>query len=361
MERRRVQEVGGGTVTVSLPAPWAAEHDVTAGTEVLLSPHRDGSLVLRLTEPHDGVSGTRQLDVEDPDTVPHLLKAAFGAGYERVVVRRSAEFTEDTRRAVVETVQSLAGIDIVEESEEAIVVAELLDVDDFSVRQTLLQLRYALSSMLERTIDLLEEGTGSIEPIVDRQKEIERQVRNVDRLFTRALNDPETMDALGESRQKLSQYTEISHRLDRTGNRILDLAKTLTHPETSISGRDRLQPLLVDARRALENGVEAALSEDASEMALAAIETAAAVVAHDPSVRSELAAQPAGNQQFAILDHITGLATDGRQIGEIALQMTIATHDDLAINGMRTDESGTDDRPASAENPTDMSNGRNQE
>jgi phosphate uptake regulator len=356
MERRRVQEVGGGTVTVSLPAPWAAEHDVAAGTEVLLSPHQDGSLVVRLTEPHDGVFGTRELDIEDPDTVPDLLRAAFGAGYKRIVLRRSAAFTEEKRQSVVETVRSLAGIDIVEESEQAIVIAELLSVEDFSIRQTLLQLRYAVGSMHERTLGLLEDGAGTVEPIVDRQEEIDRQVWNVDRIFTRALNDPETMDALGEPRHKLYHYTRIAHLHGRAGKLLLNLAETLTHPETTISHRDRLRPLLVDAGRAFENGIEAALNEVATETALVAIEAGADVRDRQSNVRSELAAETTGNQQFAVLELITGLATVGQKIADIALQVTIATQDIPQISTRGNDDSEADERPASTGNAVDVSN-----
>ncbi len=345
MERRRVQEVGGGTVTVSLPAPWAAEHDVTAGTEVLLSPHQDGSLVVRLTEPHDGVFGTRKLDIEDPDTVPDRLRAAFGAGYERIVLRRSAAFTAEQRQRVLETIRSLTGIDIVEESEHAMVIAGLLSVEEFSVRQTLLQLRYAIDSMHERTLGLLEDGAGTVEPIVDRQEAIDRHVWNVDRLFTRALSDPETMDALGEPRHKLYHYTRIAHLHGRAGKRLLSLAKTVTHPETTISHRDRLRPLLVDAGRAFDEGIEAALNEDATETALVAIQTATDVQDRRSNVRSELAAE---THQFAVLDHITGLATDGRQIGDIALQMAIATRDGPPTSTSESDDSGAEERPASA-------------
>ena len=47
METRKIQQVGGGTYTVSIPAQWAKEHDIEATSTAYLYTYRDGSLVVR--------------------------------------------------------------------------------------------------------------------------------------------------------------------------------------------------------------------------------------------------------------------------------------------------------------------------
>lgn len=190
MERRRIQEVGGGTVTVSPPAPWAKEHNVSAGTEVRLYPHFDGSLVLRVSEPQERVSGTIELGDEDPETVADLVQAAVGTGYKRVAVTVTESFSAAHYRAVLEAVGELAGVGIVDESTDQLVIAERLDTGEISVRQSMLHLQYGVDSIHERTLGLLKTGSGVIEPIVDPNEEIDRRVRQLDRLFTRALRIP---------------------------------------------------------------------------------------------------------------------------------------------------------------------------
>jgi phosphate uptake regulator len=47
METRKLQRVGGGIFTVSVPKEWATEHQLEPGTEVHLYTHRHGSIVQR--------------------------------------------------------------------------------------------------------------------------------------------------------------------------------------------------------------------------------------------------------------------------------------------------------------------------
>lgn len=324
MERRRIQEVGGGTVTVSLPAPWATEHNVSAGTEVRLYPHLDGSLVLRVSEPQERVFGTIELDDEDPETVADLVQAAFGAGYKRVAVTVTESFATGHYRAVLETVGELAGVDIVEESTERLVIAELLDTSEISVPQSMCHLQYAVASIHERTLGLLETGSGVIEPIVDRIEEIDRRVSQLDRLFTRALSNPETMDALGSSPHRLSHYVRLAHLLHRAGNQLRELATILARFDPKLENRDRLLPLLEDAGLAIADSVEAAVNQSSIETARAALEKSATVRERVSEVGSELADETGETMQWTIHRHVTNIAKCGNQIATMALQMKLA-------------------------------------
>lgn len=324
MERRRIQEVGGGTVTVSLPAPWAKEHTVSAGTEVRLYPHLDGSLVLRVSEPQERVSGTIELDDEDPETVADLVRAAVGTGYKRVTVTVTESFSAAHYRAVLEAVGELAGVDIVEESTDQIVIAELLDTGEISIRQLMLHLQYAVDSIHERTLGLLETGSGVIEPIVDRNEESTRRVRQLDRLFTRALSDPETMDALGSSRHRLYHFIRIARLLQRVGNHLRELATILARFDPTLDDRDRLHPLLEDAGLAIGDSVEAAVSQSSIKTARAVLAESSIVQKRVSELGSELAGGTGKIMQWTIHRHITTIAKCANQIATIALRMKFA-------------------------------------
>lgn len=47
-ETRKLQRVGGGTYTLSLPEAWADERDLSAGMELRLFSHTAGPEVVRL-------------------------------------------------------------------------------------------------------------------------------------------------------------------------------------------------------------------------------------------------------------------------------------------------------------------------
>jgi phosphate uptake regulator len=44
METRKLQRVGGGSFTVSVPKEWATEHQLEPRTEVHLYTHRDATV-----------------------------------------------------------------------------------------------------------------------------------------------------------------------------------------------------------------------------------------------------------------------------------------------------------------------------
>jgi len=48
METRKLQEVGGGTFTVSIPRAWAENNGFEVGMELQLYTHRDGSILVDL-------------------------------------------------------------------------------------------------------------------------------------------------------------------------------------------------------------------------------------------------------------------------------------------------------------------------
>jgi len=50
METRKLQEVGGGTFTVSIPRAWAENNGFEVGMELQLYTHRDGSILVRSSD-----------------------------------------------------------------------------------------------------------------------------------------------------------------------------------------------------------------------------------------------------------------------------------------------------------------------
>ncbi|MFC6757009.1 AbrB/MazE/SpoVT family DNA-binding domain-containing protein [Halomicroarcula sp. GCM10025894] len=81
METRKIQQVGGGTYTVSLPKEWATAADIEPGAVVALHSHIDGTLVVQTDVGEAGVEPLT-LSVVDVDsaTLERTLWAAYAAG-----------------------------------------------------------------------------------------------------------------------------------------------------------------------------------------------------------------------------------------------------------------------------------------
>lgn len=337
MDRRRVQEVGGGTVTVSLPHAWAEKHDVSAGTELIVHPHLDGSLELRLTEPSAGAFGTLRLDGSDSTMAAALVRAAFEAGYQRVVLDDADPPNGIDREAVDTVVRALAGIEITEEIDGTVVMEAVLDSEKFSIPQSLRHIHYVLRRLQEHTHEAFENRSNSVEPMIERHAEIQRGVQQIEGHVVRAFVDPDEMDALGEPRYLLYHYTRIAQVLSRAAGVLIDLATILMSLETDTRERNSLLEHYLQASQGLEEGAKAAVRGNSIEKARSALGHRSKLRTLASSQRSDLVAgRKPDPQAVALLGHITTIGNCGGQLAEIAMRMAMGT---------RSETDGSQERP----------------
>lgn len=255
MERRRVQEVGGGTVTVSLPHEWAKAHDVTSGTSVFLRPHADGVLELLIDPADADATETASIDPEPlgPAAAERLLRAAYRRGYDRIEVA-GEELPGATRAAVERRVRRLTGATITAEDETSIVVAVPMDPDAVSVEQT-------LASLIDATAAVFEQLSAALDPEGDPRPgvsagAIQRKADLIARQATgRLVTDPD-----GPSHPDRSEWRTLGTAVagaGLAGLRALDRLEGVDEPPRS----DPLQEQLRGGIALLEAGGQAVVGE----------------------------------------------------------------------------------------------------
>lgn len=234
METRKLQEVGGGTYTVSIPKEWATTHGFEAGTAVNLYTHLDGSVVVRSREKDGGELDAVRIDTSGQgiDRVRRRVEAALAVGFETVTLVREESFTVDERRAVDSLVRGLVGTEVVGEGDERITVRNLLDASDVSVRQSVVQLQFVALAMHRRATASLAGGEteteGAYEQLCERETEAERLFRMVARQFSRALVSLEEIDRLGLTRPELFDYYETARHLRGVATESVETARAAT-------------------------------------------------------------------------------------------------------------------------------------
>lgn len=204
METRKIQTVGGGTYTVSLPKEWAEAQDIDTGDTVNLHTHIDGILALQAREYEDGASGRVAIRVahDEATSLERTLRAAYAVGAKEVQLDSSDDFTTDQRRVVDQVARNLTGVSVTEESESKITVRTLLNTDEVSVRQSVRQLKFVALSMHR---DATAAVTGNANPgnLADRDDQADRLYAMIDRSFARGLARLDEVDALGLTRSEL--------------------------------------------------------------------------------------------------------------------------------------------------------------
>lgn len=224
METRKLQKIGGSTYSVSLPKEWATEHRLEAGMPIHLYPHTDGSLVVRSTARDGGPLSTTTLSTTDADSVSRALRAAYAVGYDTVtlVAPEGEELTAEERRAVRRLVQTMVGMSVVEETTERITVENLLDASEVSIRQSVIQLQFTALSMHRAAVERLRrharDDAVDIDPLDERDDEVDRLFEMLTRHFNRSLTNLGEIDDLDVRRPELFDYYLVARQLERVAD-----------------------------------------------------------------------------------------------------------------------------------------------
>jgi len=203
METRKVQTVGNGTYTVSLPKGWAESHDLAAGEIVTVHEHLDGVLALQTGDQSDGeVPATADVDTGDPAVLERALRAAYASGVREVTIHHDGSLTAAHRDVVDRVTRERVGMSVTAESGAATTVQILLDSAEVSVSQSLRQLSFAVCSIHRDAVHALA-APPATSPVDSRHDQVDRLSAMVERSVARGMADLGEVDALGTTRSEL--------------------------------------------------------------------------------------------------------------------------------------------------------------
>jgi len=269
METRKLQEVGGGTFTVSIPKEWAMEHSFEVGMQLQLYTHRDGSILIRSSEADVSRldDATVAVDEGGPDAVGRLVRLTHELGFETITLRRDEPFSDAERNAARAAARDLVGTNVTAEADRAITVRQLLDTSSVSICQSIVQLQYVVVSLLRDAVEAFSEAADAGTRIRERAAEAHRSVAMVTRHFCRSLVSHAELDALDVSRAELFAYYATANRLGTVADhavRIATAGARLSEPPAAETGTE-LRAVSDDAAEGVDDAVTAVLSEDAGQ------------------------------------------------------------------------------------------------
>jgi len=326
MERRKLQVVGNGTYTVSLPKEWADEQGVAAGETVTLHDHVDGVLAIQTGEGDpERPDVTVRTSATDPASLERTLRAAYAAGATAVRLDRGEPATAEERRAIDRVVRNRIGMSMAEESDTGGTVRILLDSEEVSVRQSVRQLAFTVVSMQQNAIESLSAGTDRAGSI-GRGEQADRLSAMVERSVARGMEHLAEVDALGMTRPELFEAWTAMRELERVRDAARGIATvaarmgerpTETHLE-EIRGIGR------ETRSIVSDGVAVVVGDGGVETAGDVLEAGERVRGDIESFDRRLAEADGGHPELrAVLDRLRGTADRGERLAELGLRRAI--------------------------------------
>ena len=351
VETRKVQVTGGSTYTVSIPKEWATDNGVSAGTEVEFYPEGD-SLFLTPVSKEGRTEGTLDIGDLEGDQLTRAVMTMYVSGFD-IIALEAPRITNDQRRTIRDSVQSLVGLEVLEETRDRVVIRDLLDSSELSIHNAVTRMRLIAVSMLEDAVDALTTGDEDMAlDVIQRDDDVDRLYMVVSRIFRATLRTPKAAEDIGLSREVCFDYHSSARQLERVADHATKIAHLTLEllgseeadavggevpaPENGVDEvlpaefNEALQALDEDAREVVDRAMEALFADDSAEATELANEARGAVLGVDQRAREidELLREldPARAQLLGlIVDSVSRSADYGGNIAETALQKAAPT------------------------------------
>jgi phosphate uptake regulator len=285
---RKVQRTPTGTFFVCLPRSWAEKHGLKKGALVALDEISDGRLFI------NAKVGAEPSRVATLSPGPYLSREIVGRyllGFDVIRVEAKERFDFDVRTVVKQTIGSLIGLEIVEETSSLIVLQCLLDASGFPPEKLLLRNCAIAVGMNRDAVSSLVAGDLQLaRSVIARDDEGDRQYFLLVRVLRTIIQDSGLGEKLGVTPVECMDYRLAASFVEGLGDASAQVAaETLELNFAALSGE--LGSLLVGLQmicgessdQAVKAFVEknAALAEEVRDMrgrveaALADVEKAA--------------------------------------------------------------------------------------
>ena len=326
-----MQVTGGSTYTVSLPKSWATANDVAAGSEVEFYPDGD-SLFLTPRTDAERTRGSLDITGLTGQELTRAVTTMYVSGFD-VIELEGADITTEQHSTVREAVQSLVGLEVLEETRNRVVVRDLLDSSELSIHNAVTRMRLISLSMLDDAITALSELDHDLaHDVIGRDDDLDRLWLVVSRIFRATLRTPRAAEELGLPREACFDYHSSARQLERIGDHATKIAHLTLNiedplPDDVIAAIDDLHDDAVDV---IDTAMDALFQDDNDQASRLANEARTGVRAIDERVRAidELLRDldPARAQLLGlVVDSVLRSADYGGNVAETALQKAAPT------------------------------------
>lgn len=223
--RRRVQVTGGGTFLVTLPKEWADRMGVSQGSEVVLIPNESGALLLVPKAVRDRNRCTLTMSGQDRAHLQRDIIARYVAGYDVIEVV-GERIGPEGRREVREIAQSLVGLEVLGETQGAVVLHSVVNMRDFPVDQTIRRIFAITLAMWDDAVAACTARDEELaRDVAERDGDVDRLVLLVARQFGLLLRDLLVEEELRLSRFQFHHYQAVADQLERVADHAVKVSR----------------------------------------------------------------------------------------------------------------------------------------
>ncbi len=230
MNARKVLEMGGGTLLISLPKAWAKKNGVKKGATVAVDELSARKLIVRPIE--DVAEKPREIEIgyprEDFNQVTNDLTGAYLLGYDMIRIVGKNVISREDRAILKATMARLVGLEIMDEDSKQITVQFLLESSAIIPEKIVRRMSSILDGMLRDTAEGLTKGDPKLLALVaERDDEVDRLYFLLVRVIRAAIMRPEVAEGYGLSPVDVLDFRVLASFLESEGDALAELSKEL--------------------------------------------------------------------------------------------------------------------------------------
>jgi len=271
MELRRAQEMGGGTLLVSLPKDWVMKNKLSKGSLLALEVTPGGSLLIFPAVEVE--KKPKEILLTYPaQYMRKLINQITGSyllGFDIIRVVSRERIPYEDAQAIKRAIRQLVGLEIVEEDSRSITAQFLLEPTNLDPEKTFRRMHLITRGMLPDAVQALMQGDVLLKKAVsERDDEVDRLYFLLVRLVRSASMDSKLAAKLKLTTIDCLDYRLSAYLLEAIGDSAEDIAKSSTHPFEDVLGAAEMEAVnrIVEALGVMqESAVKAFLSKDSEE------------------------------------------------------------------------------------------------
>ncbi|MGB8216325.1 MAG: phosphate uptake regulator PhoU [Candidatus Methanoperedens sp.] len=229
MEARKVYVSGGSTYVISLPKKWVKKTNLKPGDSLVVTEHGDSLLIeTSVIEKESQTKEIKISQITSSDALERIIIAFYLVGYDTIKIKLDRKDHLAYRESIRKILDYLIGMELVEDTNEAMTLEIMLDYKRMMTMQVL-QRMFSInrSMLLDLGKALKTTDIGLAKDVIVREREIDRLYFLVVRQLKSAVEYQQVAEKLGIENQKdCLGYRITVKALERIADHIENIAKS---------------------------------------------------------------------------------------------------------------------------------------
>ncbi len=229
MEIRKIQRSGNSSYIISLPVEWVRAHDIKKNDPVEMTTHPDGSISIQPSGKTRHKAEVKTFNLGKKINHDYLFRKMIGCyvnGSTTIELRTSTEFPFAVRNIVSRFIEVAVGQEVVEEDNNRIVVADILNQSEMPMEKTIKRMYVISRKMLSDSIQAIDESnTGLSASVKDIDYEVDRLYWLISRKHNSFLKYPNLATKEGLTLNDSNVYFISGKMIERISDHAVRISK----------------------------------------------------------------------------------------------------------------------------------------